>query len=144
MKKIKLLALGVVLGVIIVAVAALFVPQYPFADIGCSDIEQILIYPPFYTTPYTVPEEAAPELVAALNEVVIYRYRQYRAWEDLTGVQYPMITLQTTDGESIWISACNPVFIIDGKGYHTEYDSCNTVRVVWSKISKSLTIQRAN
>ena len=140
MSKRWFLILIILLALIIVSLIFLFWPQYPFADLECGDIDQILICPDFCASFYTVPDDAISELVAVLKNVTIYPYRKHKFWKELTGLQYPMMILQTTDGSLIHIAACNPVFIINDIGYYTEYEACQAIRDTYFRIAKSLDV----
>ena len=72
----------------------------------------------------TLPVEDIGELVALLNDVVIYN--KDSSYTDCAG-QAVTFTLTMTDGTQTSIMAYNPFLVIDGVGYRTEYEPCEAL-----------------
>lgn len=120
-KALILLAISACIATISVIVFTQF-NRRPFKDLQASDIVSatVRLTPPDKTIQIT----EIPELAAYLRDVVIYNkddsYREYAG----QGVTF---TLTMSDGAEIDIMAYNPFVVIDGTGYRTKYEPCETL-----------------
>ena len=94
----------------------------PYQDLTASEITSatVLLQPP----DQTLQVEELDRLVALLRDVVIYEeddlYTEYEG-------QAVTVQLTMSDGTQTSITAYNPFLIIDGIGYRTEYEPCETL-----------------
>lgn len=105
---------------LVMGVAAFaFSGQKPYRDLQASDIlsATVRLTPPDKTIQVTEIEE----LVACLNEVVIYN--QDPSYTEYAG-QAAVFTLTMSDGSREEIVAYNPFVVINGIGYRTKYEPC--------------------
>ena len=94
----------------------------PYKDLDAAQIAaaKVLLIPP----DKAVEIEDIPELVDHLKNVVIYRrddsYTEYAG-------QGVIFTLTMKDGTQTEVMEYNPFFVIDGVGYRTKYEPCQTL-----------------
>lgn len=113
--------IGVIGCLIVIAVFA-FSGQRPYRNLKASDIVSAEVYlaPPDRTIQITELEE----LAAYLNEVVIYQ--EDNSYTEYAG-QTVIFTLTMADGSQEKIAAYNPFVVINGTGYRTKYEPCETL-----------------
>lgn len=94
----------------------------PYQDLTAQEVSSATVHliPP----DKTLPVEDIGELVALLNDVVIYS--KDSSYTDYAG-QAVTFTLAMTDGTQTSIMAYNPFLVIDGVGYRTEYEPCEAL-----------------
>ena len=105
--------------------------QRPFAELSVADISSVSvrIFPPDKT--FEIVD--LDELADALNDVVIYEedssYREYYG-------QSATYTIKMNDGTVTEVIAFNPVIVIDGIGYKTEYKPCEKLSQIANELLK--------
>ncbi len=103
--------------------------QRPFAELNVADISSVSvrIFPPDKT--FEIVD--LDELADALNDVVIYEedssYREYYG-------QSATYTIKMNDGTVTEVIAFNPVIVIDGVGYKTEYKPCEKLSQIANEL----------
>lgn len=96
----------------------------PFSELEAHDIEEVFIL--FGGFPaYPLAQEDLYPLVEALRSVELYeednRYHEY------DGLGWVWFQLELSNGEIFHFQPANPFFIIDGVGYRTKYQPCETL-----------------
>lgn len=107
---------------IVVMVFLFTMGKKPYKNLDAAQIAsaKVQLTPP----DKTVEIEDIPELVGYLNDVVIYN--QDNSYTEYAG-QGVTFTLIMTDGTQTEITAYNLFLIIDGVGYKTKYEPCETL-----------------
>ena len=111
----------VVIGCGILAASAM-AGRRPYKDLTAADIQSatVQLTPP--DTTLEIPDTA--ELAEYLRQVVIYgrddSYIEYAG-------QGVVFTLHLADGSTAEVMAYNPFLVIDGVGYRTKYEPCETL-----------------
>ena len=123
MKKTK--ALTVLSVCVLLACAAVFLltaGDRPFKDLDTAEIASadVHLIPPDKTVQITDTEE----LAEYLKDIVIYREDSSYTEYDGQGVTF---TLTMQDGTQIEAAAYQPFFILNGVGYRTSYEPCETL-----------------
>lgn len=123
MKKTKVLIGAALAAVALLCAAALGLGgRKPFQNLNATDIVHatVRLTPPDKTVQILEPEE----LASYLKDVVIYRednsFREYSG----QGVTFQLIMADGTQRE---VMAYNPFLVIDGVGYRTKYEPCETL-----------------
>ena len=117
---IALLSLVVIAGGILAASA--MAGRRPYKNLTAADIQSATVHltPPDATL--EIPDTA--ELAEYLSQVVIYgrddSYTEYAG-------QGVVFTLHLADGSTAEVMAYNPFLVIDGVGYRTKYEPCETL-----------------
>lgn len=93
--------------------------EKPYKDLTSSDIisATVTLSPPNTT----IKIEDVEKLVSLLRNIVIYE--EDNSYGEYMG-QGVLFTLTLTDGTTQEVLAYNPFFVINGKGYKTEYEPC--------------------
>ena len=122
--------------VILCTVGINFIGRKPFKSLKSSEIVSatVLLEPPNETIVIT----DVSELVADLNEVVVYNRNQ--SYRNYVG-QAVTFTLTMSDGTQMKVMAYNPFIVINGIGYKTKYEPCERLnqyanRLLDEKIEK--------
>lgn len=119
--------------IVIVALVIFFYPRMigtkPFAKLKAEDVASatVRLIPPDTTAPvYDV-----RELVAALNEVVIYNRDD--AYQEYSG-QAVIYTLTMKNGDTTTINAYAPFLVIDGVGYKAKLEPCEKLSQIANRM----------
>ena len=118
-KKKRFLMIIICVAAVICIVGINYIGRKPFKSLKSSDIVSatVLLEPPDETIVIT----DVSELVADLNEVVIYNRNQ--SYHNYVG-QAVTFTLIMSDGTQMKVMAYNPFIVINGTGYKTKYEPC--------------------
>ena len=121
-KRLIITIVCMVLLCIVVMVFLFTMGKKPYKNLDAAQIAsaKVQLTPP----DKTVEIEDIPKLVGYLNDVVIYN--QDNSYTEYAG-QGVTFTLIMTDGTQTEITAYNPFLIIDGVGYKTKYEPCETL-----------------
>ena len=115
---------------IVIGIAAFaFSGRKPYKALEASDIVSATVHlaPPDKTIQIT----EFNELVASLNEVVIYN--EDNSYTEYSG-QAVIFTLTMTDGSQEEITAYNPFVVINGTGYKAKYEPCEKLNNYANKL----------
>ena len=131
-KKKRFIMLIICVTAVICTVGITFIGQKPFKSLKSSDIVSatVLLEPPDETIVIT----DVSELVADLNEVVIYNRNQ--SYRNYVG-QAVTFTLIMSDGTQIKVMAYNPFIVINGIGYKTKYEPCERLNQYANRLMNS-------
>lgn len=95
----------------------------PFSKLERSDIMEVSVV--FGGFPaYPLAQEDLAPLAEALRAVELYEEDDYYGY---VGSAFLSFQMDLSSGESYYITPANPFFIIDGVGYRTEYQPCETL-----------------
>ena len=135
-KKKRSIMVIICVATVICIVGIHFIGRKPFKSLKSTDIVSatVLLEPPNETIIIT----DVSELVADLNEVVVYNRNQ--SYHNYVG-QGVTFTLTMSDDTQMKIMAYNPFIVINGIGYKTKYEPCETLnqyanRLLDEKIEK--------
>ncbi len=76
-------------------------------------------------------ESEKESFLTALQEIVIYQ--KDNSYKEYVGVPWSMFRIDKVNGETLYVSAVNPFFIINEEGYRTEYRACDNVSFLYSE-----------
>ena len=121
-KKKRSIMVIICVATVICIVGIHFIGRKPFKSLKSTDIVSatVLLEPPNETIIIT----DVSELVADLNEVVVYNRNQ--SYHNYVG-QGVTFTLTMSDDTQMKIMAYNPFIVINGIGYKTKYEPCETL-----------------
>lgn len=103
----------------------MLVGSRPFHNLRIEDVAsiEITLRPPDETIQITQ-QDQIEEIVNALRQVVIYEKSD--EWREYNG-QYVAFMLLMKSGKRTEVAAYNPFVILDGQGYKTKYEPCETL-----------------
>jgi len=133
---------SVVIGIILL-VSAFTIYNYagkkPFAKISREDIAEIHLLFGAYE-PYELTEEEIGEIMKLLRDIIIYQRDD--SYTEYSGGSSYEFCVKKINGKEIYLKDANPFFIINGRGYRTEYKPCDRFgnfaqKIIEEKIRKN-------
>lgn len=139
MKKKPLIILVTVILVLALVATVLFLlnrSKAPFADLRLEDVayveETFGGYPPY---PLTGEDQA--RLVEYLRQVKVTKSKH--DWKEYDGAIGQMFVLHMADGRETVVSACSPLFIVDGITYQCgDYDLCQAIQQIYNSYVETI------
>lgn len=124
-KKLSVIFIGVICLLLLVATLVLYnrSGKKPYAKISREDITEVSVVFGAYE-PYKLTEQETDRFLELLREIIIYQ-------RDDTYVEYDGVgcggyfCVKMKNGKELNLTPGNPFFIINKKGYRTEYKPCD-------------------
>lgn len=106
-------------------------PKKPYANIEVSDIKNVYVLHGVHD-PYRLTDDEKETFLFLLKGIVIYQ--KDNSYTGYDGVNARQFYVEFENGRTVFLAPANPFFIIDKKGYRTEYVPCDELAKFRSNI----------